>query len=127
MPKALEHGTLRRLLISKELLASTIGQLRPDSDALAVARAILTSHDAAEIAAAAIADHVGVKIKAREKIYLLDYPSRIEEVCKDKGAFPGTTFVKDLNDARISFKHHGTTPDPRQWYPVVHRTWDFID
>lgn len=50
---------LRRLLVSRHLLASHEGRLTPQSDAMALAQVILTAHDAAELAIAAVATAVG--------------------------------------------------------------------
>jgi hypothetical protein len=87
---------------------------------------ILTAHDAAELAAAAIADHLGVT-GLSAKTYLMDYPAKIQGACSSVGPFPGISFLKQLNDARISFKHHGNLPDARTWFRVIENTWAWID
>lgn len=125
MSAQLREDVLRRLLLSKHFLESNRGQLRPESDAVAVARMILTAHDAAELAAAAIADHVGVA-DLTAKTYLMDYPARIRAVCPTVDPFPGVPFLRQLNDARVSFKHHGNLPDARIWYRVIDNAWDWI-
>jgi hypothetical protein len=53
---------VRRLLVSKQILG-TPGLLTPHSDPIVIAQAILAAHDAAELAAAAIATVVGADIK----------------------------------------------------------------
>ena len=117
---------LRRMLVSKQFLASNTGQLTPNSDAVAVAKMILTAHDAAELAAAAVADHVGVDdLPAR--VYLMDYPSRIANKRPECGLFPGVDFLRQLNTARTAFKHQGVLPDSRSWFRVVERTWDWVN
>lgn len=56
---------IRRLLIGKQMLATLGKNLTPQSDALAVAQAVLLSHDAADLIIAAIAEHVGVGAQKR--------------------------------------------------------------
>ena len=63
MPTGIPEETLRRLMVSKHLLAASSGQQTPDADALTVARLVLTAHDAAELAAATIADSRGVRLE----------------------------------------------------------------
>ncbi len=126
MPEGLREEILLRVLVSKQLLASNMGQLRPASDALAVAKMILTAHDAAEVAAGAIADHIGVT-DLQTKTYLMEYPSKIVAACPQAGPFPGLDYLRQLNDVRVYFKHRGILPDPRSWYQVIERTWDWID
>lgn len=124
MARTVREETVRSLLVAKHLLAANSGQLTPNSDAVAVARTILASHDAADLAAAAIASECNVP-GLSERTYLTDYPRKIES--HTGIPFPGGDFVKQVNAARVAFKHHGTLPDPRQWYTVIDRTWDWID
>ena len=69
---------LRRLLIAKHLLASHDGHLTPNSDPISVARTILTAHDAAELALAAIATACNADVNDRST--LMDYPPAIVKV-----------------------------------------------
>jgi hypothetical protein len=115
---------LRRLLVSKHLLAST-GGLTPYSDPTSVGRAILTAHDASELALAAIADHLHAEVS--DRIVLTEYPEKIRKASGAVDPFPGSTFISQLNKARTGFKHAGIFPDPRQWYRVIENTWDWLD
>jgi hypothetical protein len=124
MPQQPAEETLRRLMVVKHLLASNLGQLSPHSDATAVARMILAAHDAADLALAAIASHLDVP-DLRESVYLMDYPAKI--AAKAAIPFPGTDFLRRLNNARIAFKHYGNLPEPRSWHRVVENTWGWID
>jgi hypothetical protein len=124
MTQPLTEEILRRLLVAKHLLASNLGQLSPHSDATAVARMILTAHDAAELALAAIANHVGVP-DLRDPVYLMDYPGKI--AAKATIPFLGTDFLRRLNAARVGFKHYGNLPDPQSWHRVVENTWGWMD
>ena len=116
---------LRRLLVSRHLLASHEGRLTPQSDAMAVAQVILTAHDAAELAIAAVATAVGAEVK--EHATLMDYPAPI---AKAKGAsadaFGGRGFLDQLNRVRRDFKHAGILPNVPQWYRVIENATDWI-
>src|SRR2546423_4237505 len=68
---------LQRMLVVKHLLAAKRDQLTPNSDAVAVAQAVLASHDAAERALAAIASHLRAP-QLTDKLFLTDYAERIE-------------------------------------------------
>lgn len=125
MQTKISENVLRRLLVSKQFLASATGHLTPTSDQAAVAKMILTAHDAAELAAAAIADHLRVPGLTGEA-FLMNYPSKISNHVPDKGEFPGTSFLKQLNTARKDFKHVGILPDSRTWYRVIDNTWDYV-
>src|SRR6266404_8260543 len=121
----LREDIVRRLIVSKDLL-TTSTPLRPDSDPVVVAKTILSAHDAAELALAAIADQVGVQ-GSKDKLFLMDYPIRIATHVNDGHAFPGSSFLKQLNIARNAFKHGGVLPDPRQMYTVSDRTLDLVN
>lgn len=84
---------LNRLLIGRELLRSFGPNLTPQSDALAVARAILTAQDAAELITSAIAEHLLAERK--DKMGLPEYLESIEK--KTYTAFPGKSFFSALN------------------------------
>jgi hypothetical protein len=124
MPGDLSEDIVRRLLVTKYLLAANGDQLTPQSDPIAVARMVLVAHDAAELGAAAIASHVQVPDLPRPA-YLMHYPSKITE--KTGVAFAGGGYLEQLNTVRTSFKHHGILPDVRSWYRVVEKTWEYVD
>lgn len=122
----IREEVLRRVLVGKHLLATAMGQLTPQSDATAVAKSILTSHDAAELAIAAIAGHLGTP-GLTDRLALVEYADRIEKHTEKAGALPGATFLKQLNTVRRSFKHEGILPDVKTWYRVVENTWGWVD
>src|SRR5262245_48951520 len=109
---SLSEETLRRLIVSRQLLAGSGGQLTPQADAVAVARAILAAHDAAELALAAIASALSVTIT--DKVFLTDYPSALEKA-QSSVTFPGRGFLTNLNRARNNFKHFGILPHVPEW------------
>lgn len=114
---------LNRLLIGRELLRNFGPNLTPQSDALAVARAILNAHDAAELIISAIADQL--QAGGNKKPPLLDYIQNIE---KKRGGilFPGKLFLKTLNEQRVQFKHHGAFPNVSEFHQVLTKTTDYL-
>jgi len=119
-----EH-VLRRVLVAKQLLLTAGGPLAEHSDPVAVAKAILTAHDAAELTLAAIASHLHIP-GLSDRSYLMDY---VGEIAKQRPAkpLPGADFFRSLNSARRSFKHEGILPDAREWHRVIDRTWRHVD
>jgi len=116
--------TYRRLLVSKSLLASHEGVLTPRSDAISVARTILTAHDAAELALAAIATEVAAEV--RDQTTLMEYPAAIVKARPAPGAFPGRSYLDALNRARRDFKHAGNLPHVPDWYRVIEKVTSWI-
>lgn len=108
---------VERLLLAKSLLDRVrfLPVAEPDRDTLAVH--ILASHDAAELAAAAIADHLDKLPK--KPAYLMDYIGAI-------GDLRGRPFFSDLNEVRRHLKHHGLYPDAKQWSRVAANTYGYL-
>src|SRR4029450_6438136 len=108
-PEATGPGpdTLHRLIISRQLLTSAGGPLSRQADAVAVARAILAAHDAAELVLATIGSELNANTS--DKTYLLQYPDALEKA-KPRPRFPGRPFLRRLNRVRNSFKHAGLLP-----------------
>ena len=114
-----------RLLLAKELLDTIrfAPVARPDRATLA--KYILSSHDAAELAFASIANHIDA-MPDKRKFYLMDYISAISQ--KNKGtSIPGRDFFSRLNIVRINVKHQGIFPDYQQWYRVAENTYDYLN
>src|SRR5712691_1563636 len=74
-----QHDVIERMLLSKSLLGPIrfLPTARPDR--LTLARHILTAHDAAELALAGIAQHLG-RWPRTQQVHLMDYFPAIEEV-----------------------------------------------
>jgi len=112
-----------RLLVAKGLLAKIrfLPVARPDR--ISLAQSILTAHDAAELALAAIARHLNC-LPASQKTYLMDLLSAIQ---KDQGGdIAHRDYFSQLNSVRIALKHQGIFPDPQQWYRVGERTYGYV-
>jgi hypothetical protein len=122
--KPIEQDVLERLLVAKDLL----GRIRflPTSkpDRATLARQILTSHDSAEIAIAAIARYVD-KLPESNEAYLMTYIAKIKSSHPGVDV-PGRAFFSDLNRVRVSIKHAGLFPDPAQWHKVAEKTYDYV-
>src|ERR1019366_5647948 len=86
-----------RLVSAKQFLVASAGQLTPNSDAVLVGKMILTAHDAAELAVAAIADHLGVELP--DRTYLTSYPALIERHLAGQ-SFEGKEFLRQLDRVR---------------------------
>jgi len=120
----LKQEVVERLLIAKAILAPIRFQPVGEPDRLAVATHILSAHDAAELAIAAFAAHVG-RLPAKDKSYLMDYFETLASVYPDE-AVPGQAFFSQLNRVRVNFKHLGIIPDPKQWERVGERTYSYL-
>jgi len=107
----------------RELLAGS-PVLTPTSDGVAVAKGILAAHDAAELALATVADHIGVPWQ-RGAMYLMDYAAAVQQ--HTKTPLSGYDFLSQLNDARVSFKHKGILPNVPQWHRVGETTVRYVD
>lgn len=119
----LSPEVLNRLLIGRELLRSFGPNLTPQSDALTVARGIMTAQDAAELISSAIAEHLFSQPKDRAG--LPEYIESIEKVSNT--IFPGRSFFNALNRARVSFKHHGALPNVTEFHRVLSQAADHLD
>ncbi len=115
---------IHRLLVAKGLLGKIrfLPIARPDR--ITLAQHILTAHDASELAAAAIAGHLG-KSGKNEKLYLMDYLCLIKETHPAKDVV-GRDFFRQLNQVRVAIKHYGNFPDPQLWQTVGERTWYYV-
>ena len=121
-PQPLPSELLNRLIIGRELLHSFGSKLTPQSDALIVARAILTAQDSAELIASAIAQYVDGKRKS--DMGLMQYIDSIEST---GSTFPGKVFFDHVNKARVSFKHHGLLTNVQEFHDVLWRAEEHLD
>lgn len=116
---------LNRLISARFLLENSGPRLNRHSDARAVAHAVLISHDAAELALTALADHLKLGLPERT-----DFPTLIDKLKSQtvfSSGFPGDVFFNKLNKVRIAFKHHGVLPDSGSWFDVVDTTLAHLD
>jgi hypothetical protein len=125
MAASLRPEVVRRLLLSKSLLAGTRFHPVADPDGAFVARQILTAHDAAELALGAIADQCN-KLPPKDKCYLMNYFDSLKAL-DPSGDIPGRAYFRQLNEARIGIKHVGNFPDPKQWARVGEKVYEFLD
>jgi hypothetical protein len=121
---AITQEVIDRLLLSKAFLGRIrfLSVARPDRLTLAIH--ILTAHDAAELALAGIAHHLG-KLPASGQAYLMNYFPEIKKAHPDREV-EGKEFFNQLNRVRNAIKHEGTFPDPQQWSRVGERTYDYV-
>jgi len=115
---------LERLLVAKGLLSQIRDLPTTRPDRITLARQILTAHDAAELALAAIACHLGLLPTSRQT-YLMEYFPAIQKHHPGREV-AGRDYFGQLNQVRIDIKHLGIFPDPDQWKRVGERTWAYV-
>jgi len=113
VPPQVSQQVLNRIAIGNSLL-STVGPLTPNADPLTVAQTVLLAHDASELTLAALAESVG--FTSKERTTFMEYVTEIE---KAKGSLSISLFFKELNGARVSFKHSGILPTAQQFHDCV--------
>ncbi len=94
-----------RLLFAKRLLNDAGASSAPEPDAYFVAKQVITSHDAAEMAIAAIASAKRA-VPGKNKAYLLDYLLEVQRQLHPNRAIEGYSFFVALNDAIALALHH---------------------
>ena len=122
--KILSQDVIDQLLVSKNLLEKIQFLPTASPDRYTIARHVLAAHDAAELAIASIARHLG-KTPKSDKTYLMDYFSPIKKAHPEKDV-PGRAYFSQLNHVRNGIKHKGIFPDPRQWFRVGEKTYSYI-
>ena len=114
-----------RILIAKDFL----GRIRflpvAESDRAMLAQHILTAHDAAELALAAIASHLGCEHQ-KSQLFLMDYFDPIRRKAHPDEAVKGRDYFSQLNTARIGIKHNGVFPEREQWHRVGENVYEFV-
>lgn len=121
---AVAEEVIDRLLIARGLLDSIRYTEAPERDRVALAKHVLTAHDASELAIAAIAQHIG-KTPKKSQSYLMDYFPLLREQHPNKDV-KHRGFFSRLNDVRIGIKHKGLFPDPKDWKRVGGITWEHV-
>jgi len=122
--KPFSQDVIDRLLVAKDLLEKISSSPIVNPDRYTIARHVLTAHDAAELALAAIAHHLG-KLPQSSKSFLMNYFSPIREVHPNEEV-PGRDYFSQLNQVRIGIKHTGIFPDPKQWFRVGETTRSYV-
>jgi len=121
---ALKQTVVDRLLLGKSLLDRFRFEPVAVHDRHTLARNIITAHDAAELAIAAVADELGCLPANRGKTYLMDYFDPIEKMTDL--APQGREYLRQLNDVRSLLKHQGLYPDGRQWARVGESVYQHV-
>ena len=122
--KALSQDIIDRFLVAKDLLDKISFLPTVNPDRFTIARNVLTAHDAAELALAGIARHLG-KLPQSSKTFLMDYFSPIAETHPGEEV-PGRDYFSQLNTVRTAIKHQGVFPEPKQWFRVGENTRSYI-
>ncbi|MGB2862886.1 MAG: hypothetical protein WBC05_06135 [Sedimentisphaerales bacterium] len=106
--KSFSQDVIDRLLVAKDLLERINSLPTSNPDRYTIARHVLTAHDAAELALAGIARHIG-KLPSSSKTFLMDYFSPIRETHPNEEV-PGKDYFSQLNQVRVGIKHNGIFP-----------------
>jgi hypothetical protein len=120
----LKPEVLERLLLSKSFLDRIRFQPVAVHDRHTLAANIIASHDAAELAIAAVADELGCSPTNAGKTYLMDYFDPIEKTTGVAGH--GRDYFRQLNGVRIMLKHQGLYPDAKQWARVAESVYQHL-
>jgi hypothetical protein len=120
----LSQEVVDRLLLAKGLLAKIRFDPTAHPDRISLAQSILSAHNAAELAIAAVATHLG-KLPNKKQCYLMDYFPEIKKE-HPENTVAGQPYFSSLNSVRIGIKHEGNFPDPQQWYRVGERTYEYV-
>ncbi len=118
-----EQDVINRLLVAKDFLEKIRSLPIANPDRYTIARHILTAHDAAELAIAAIAHHLGIETK---DYYLMDYFSPISKKEHPDEDVMGRKYFSQLNTTRNGIKHKGLFPDPKQWFRTGDNTYNYV-
>ena len=113
-----------QLLLCKSLLEKIRIQAVPDPDRFSLAIHILTAHDAAELALAAIAQQCGVS-PASDKAYMMDYFAALKTLHSDREV-KGRPYFNQLNRVRVDLKHYGIIPHTTDWARVADKVYNYI-
>jgi hypothetical protein len=120
----LSQEVVDRLLLAKGLLAKIRFDPTAHPDRISLAQFILAAHNAAELAIAAVATHLG-KLPNKKQCYLMDYFPEIKKEHPNKPV-AGQPYFSQLNSVRIGIKHEGNFPEPNQWKRVGERTYEYV-
>jgi hypothetical protein len=121
---ALAQHVIERLLLAKDLLGRIRFSGVPRSDRQTLASHILTAHDAAELALAAVVRHLG-RLPKSAQTYLMDYFPAIRAGHPEREV-DGRDYFNQLNRVRTNIKHYGIFPDPHQWYRVGENAYSYV-
>jgi hypothetical protein len=113
-----------RLLVAKGLLAPIRFSPAERPDRISLARSVLAAHDAAELALAAIAQHLGCSPDKGQDSLMHYFPCIQKKRCDEP--IPGREYFSRLNMVRNAVKHKGVFPDPHDWYRAGGQTYDYI-
>ena len=113
-----------QLLLSKSLLERLRFQAVPNPDRFSLATHILTAHDAAELALAAIAKQCEVAPPS-DKVYMMDYLAALKKLHPEREV-KGRPYFNQLNRARVDIKHYGIIPNATDWARVADNVYNYI-
>jgi hypothetical protein len=111
---ALRPEVVERLLIAKTLLDGIRFQPSAEPTRATLTTQILTAHDAAELAIAALAHQLGVS-PPRDQNYLMSYFDPVKQKMHPEKDVFAKDYFSSLNRVRVDIKHYGLFPEAKQW------------
>jgi hypothetical protein len=113
-----------QLLLSKSLLEKIRFQAAPNPDRFSLAMHILTAHNAAELALAAIASARSVRLSKTQPA-MMDYLEALKTLHSGREVV-GRAYFDRLNRVRNALKHAGAFPDPKQFANVAEVIYNLL-
>jgi len=107
----IRNEVLARILLAKKIYNDAELACSNLIDQTVFTKGIFLLHDAAEIALAAVANHLNAEFKDRN--YLLSYYKLIKDQAPRKGNVPLRREMERLNTIRNTAKHEGILPDTK--------------
>lgn len=120
----LRKEVVDRLLLSKSLLRRIRIHPVAEPDRHLLATHLLTAHDAAEIALAAIADERGT-LATKDNYYLMQLIGSLKQLHSSEEV-AGRDYFRQLNQARNGVRYYGNFPDPKQWARVGETVYGYV-
>lgn len=121
----LRPEVVERLLIAKTLLDGIRFQPSAEPTRATLTTQILTAHDAAELAIAALAHQLGVS-PPKEQNYLMSYFDPVKQKMHPEKDVFAKDYFSSLNRVRVDIKHYGLFPEAKQWERVGELTYSAV-
>jgi len=112
----------RRIVNAKFVFERAVKSQQEDSE-MSQGIAVLLLHDAAELLMIVILDHL--KINVPKKREFMDFWGAVKQSGRPEP--PDKAAMEALNTIRVSFKHKGITPNPKEVLDCVTRTRGFFE
>jgi hypothetical protein len=113
------HTDIKRKIIWAKYVLARASSMQSESTDMSVSLSLLLMHDAAELLMVAVLDFLGIKFQRKREF--MDFWTEIKPTPPDR--FP----MQSLNNLRISFKHHGVSPNTDEVRNLLPRVEGFFE